>query len=328
MRRRDLIMLLGGGTAALWSRAGAAQHTSVPVVGFLGLNSAKQMAPYTAWFNRGLSEVGFADGQNIAIEYRWAEDQYDRLPALAADLVQRRVAVIFSSGGTPPLRAAMAATRAIPIIFSLAGDPVKQGIVSSINRPGGNVTGVTFTTAPLGAKRLELARELIPGAQQIGLLVNPASAGSKAEQKQLESVTASFGARIVAVNASSPGEINAAFAKFSEQKIDALLIPPDAFLTDRREQLVALAAQYAVPTFYFEREFVVSGGLISYGVPLRKSYRQAGIYAGQILKGAKAGELPIVQATKFELVINSTTAKALGITIPDKLIALADEVIE
>ena len=160
MRRRDLIMLLGGGTAALWSRAGAAQHTSVPVVGFLGLDSAKQMAPYTAWFNRGLSEVGFADGQNIAIEYRWAEDQYDRLPALAADLVQRRVAVIFSSGGTPPLRAAMAATRAIPIIFSLAGDPVKQGIVSSMNRPGGNVTGVTFTTAPLGAKRLELAREL------------------------------------------------------------------------------------------------------------------------------------------------------------------------
>jgi putative ABC transport system substrate-binding protein len=328
MRRRNFIMLLGGGTAALWSRTAAAQHPQVPVVGFLGLDSAKQMAPYTAWFNRGLSEVGFADGQNVAIEYRWADVQYDRLPALAADLVQRRVAVIFSSGGTPPLLAAMAATKAIPIIFSIAGDPVKQGIVSSMNRPGGNVTGVTFTSAPLGAKRLELVRELVPGAQQIGLLVNPASAGSEAEQKQLESVAASFGVRIVAVDASGASEIDAAFAKFSQQKIEALLIPPDAFLTDRREQLVALAAQHAVPTVYFEREFVVSGGLISYGVPLRESYHQAGIYAGQILKGAKAAELPIVQATRFELVINLTTAKALGITIPDKLIALAEEVIE
>jgi putative tryptophan/tyrosine transport system substrate-binding protein len=328
MRRRDFIMLLGGGAAALWPRAGAAQRSQLPVLGFLGLDSAKQMAPYTAWFIRGLSEVGFADGKNVAIEYRWAEGQYDRLPVLAADLVQRRVAVIFSSGGTPPLRAAMAATKAIPIIFSLAGDPVKQGIVSSMNRPGGNVTGVTFTTAPLGAKRLELVRELIPGAQQIGLLVNPASAGSEAEQKQLESVVASFGARVVAMNASNTSEIDAAFAKFSQQRIDALLVPPDAFLTDRREQLVALAAQHAVPTVYFEREFVASGGLISYGVPLRESYHQAGVYAGQILKGAKAAELPIVQATRFELVINLTTAKALGINIPDKLIALADEVIE
>ncbi len=197
-----------------------------------------------------------------------------------------------------------------------------------MNRPGGNVTGVTFTTAPLGAKRLELVRELIPTAQQIGLLVNPASSASEAEQRQLESIAASFGVRIVAVNASSAIEIDAAFAKLSQQKVDALLITPDAVLTDRREQLVALAAKHALPTVYFEREFVADGGLISYGVPLRESYHQAGIYAGRILNGAKAAALPIVQATRFELVINSSPAKALGLTIPDKLLAVADEVIE
>ena len=298
------------------------------MVGFLGLNSEQEMKPYVAWFLRGLNEAGFTNGQNVAIEYRWAEDQYDRLPALAADLVRHQVGVIFSSGGTPPLRAAMAATKVIPIIFSLGGDPVKQGIVSSMNRPGGNVTGVTFTTAPLGAKRLELVRELIPAAQQIGLLVNPASAASEAEQRQLESVAGSFGVRIVAAKASSAIEIDAAFAKLSQQKVDALLITPDAVLIDRRAQLVALAAQHALATVYFEREFVADGGLISYGVPLRELYHQAGIYAGRILNGAKAADLPIVQATTFELVINAATAKALSIKIPDKLIALADEVIE
>jgi putative tryptophan/tyrosine transport system substrate-binding protein len=327
MRRREFIALLGG-AAATWSSAARAQQPPLPLIGFLGITSAKPMAPYTAWFIRGLNEAGFADGQNVAIEYRWAEDQYDRLAALAADLVRHRVAVIFSSGGTPPLRAAMEATKAIPIIFSLGGDPVKQGIVSSMNRPGGNITGVTFTTAPLGAKRLELVRELTPTAQQIGLLVNPAAGISEAEQKQLESVAASFGVQIVAVNATSASEIDAAFAKLSQQKVDALIISPDAVLADRRDQLVALAAQHAVPTVYFEREFVADGGLISYGVPLRESYHQAGIYAGRIVRGAKAAELPIVQATRFELVINLKTAKALGLTIPDKLLALADEVIE
>ena len=326
MRRREFVIL--GSAAAAWPLAARAQQPTTPAVGFLGLASAKQMTPYTAWFVRGLNETNFADGQNVVVEYRWAEDQYDRLPALAADLVRRRVAVIVSSGGLAPLQAAMAATKTIPIIFSLAGDPVKQGIVSSLNRPGGNVTGVTFTTAPLGAKRLELVRELVPQARQVGLLVNPLSAGAEAELQQLESLAGSIAVQFVAVNASSAIEIDAAFAKLARQKVDALLIPPDAFLTDRREQVVALAAQLAVPTVYFEREFVISGGLISYGVPLRESYHQAGIYAGRILKGAKAAELPVVQATRFELVINSTTAKALGITIPDKLIALADEVIE
>ena len=211
----------------------------------------------------------------------------------------------------------MAATKTIPIIFSIAGDPVKQGIVSSFNRPGGNVTGATFTTAPLGAKRLELVRELVPQARQVGLLVNPHSSGGEAEQQQLESAAGSIGTQLVVANASSAVEIDAAFAKLAQQKVDALLIPPDAFLTDQREQVVALAAQLAVPTVYFEREFVASGGLISYGVPLRESYHQAGIYAGRILKGAKPGDLPVVQATRFEMVINLKTAKALGITIPD-----------
>jgi putative ABC transport system substrate-binding protein len=327
MTGRNFISLFGGVVVG-WPLAARAQQPKVPVIGFLGLDSATHMAPYTAWFDRGLNETGFANGQNVAIEYRWAEGQYDRLPALAADLVRRQVAVILSSGGTPPLRAAMAATSAIPIIFSLAGDPVKQGIVSSMNRPGGNVTGVTFTTDPLGAKRLELLRELVPNARLIALLVNPASAGAEAEQRQLESVASTIGAQILVVNAGNVTDIDAAFANVAQQRADALLIPPDAFLAGRREQLVALAARYAVPTVYFEREFVVDGGLLSYGVPLRDSYHQAGIYAGQILRGAKPADLPIVQATKFELVLNLKTAKALGVAIPDKLLAIADEVIE
>ncbi len=327
MRRRDLLTMLASAAVA-WPIAARAQQPKMPLIGFLGLDSSTQMTPYTAWFVRGLNETGFADGQNVAIEYRWAEGQYDRLPALAADLVRRQVAVIFSSGGTPPLRAAIAATNAIPIIFSLAGDPVNQGIVSSMNRPGGNVTGVTFTTAPLGAKRLELVRELVPKARVIALLVNPVSAGAQAEQRQLESVATTIGAQILVVNASNVTDIDAAFANLAQQQADALLIPPDAFLTDRREQLVALAAHYAVPTVYFEREFVVAGGLLSYGVPLSDSYHQAGIYAGRILRGAKPADLPIVQATKFELVVNLKKAKALGVTIPDKLLAIADEVIE
>ena len=326
MRRREFIALVSG--AASWPFVARAQQPEKPTVGLLGLASAKPMAPYTAWFIRGLNEANFADGQNVVVEYRWAEDQYDRLPALAADLVRRRVAVIFSSGGTAPLQAAMTATKTIPIIFSLGGDPVKQGIVASLNRPGGNVTGVTFTAAPLGAKRMELARELVPQAKRVGLLVNPLSQGATADQQQLESLADSVGVQFVTVNATSAIEIDAAFAKLARQQVHALLIAPDAFLSGRREQVVALAARLAVPTVYFEREFVVSGGLISYGVPLRESYRQAGIYAGRILKGAKAAELPVVQATRFELVINSKTAKALGITIPDKLIAVADEVIE
>jgi putative ABC transport system substrate-binding protein len=327
MTRRNFISLLSGAVVG-WPLAARAQQPKVPVIGFLGLDSASHMTPYTTSFDRGLNETGFAPSRSVAIEYRWAEGQYDRLPTLAADLVRRQVAVIFSSGGTPPIRAAMAATNAIPIIFSTAGDPVKQGLVSSMNRPGGNVTGVTFTTDPLGAKRLEILRELVPNARVIALLVNPASAGATAEQRQLESLAGAVGVQILIVNADSVTDIDAAFAKIAQQRADALLIPPDAFLVGRREQLVALAARHALPSVYFEREFVVAGGLMSYGVPLRDSYHQAGVYAGQILRGAKPADLPIVQATKFELVLNLKTAKALGIAIPDKLLAIADEVIE
>jgi len=325
MRRREFVTLLG---AAAWPLAARAQQRPMPVIGFLGLGSSTEMTRYTAWFVRGLSETGFTDGQNVLIEYRWAQGDYERLAPLAQELVRDRAAVIFASGGTPPLRATMAATTTIPIVFSLGGDPVKQGIVASMNRPGGNITGVTFTTAPLGAKRLELVRELLPQARLIALLVNPASASAEAEERQLESVAGAIGSRILVVNAGVGSDIDAAFANLAQQQVDALLIPPDAFLLERREQLVALAARYAVPTVYFERDFVVDGGLISYGVPLSDSYHQAGIYAGRILRGAKAADLPIVQATKFELVINLKTAKALGLAIPDKMLALADEVIE
>jgi len=327
IRRRQFISALGGATLA-WPLAARAQQPAMPLIGFLGLDSAAQMTPYTAWFVRGLNEAGFAEGRNVMIEYRWAEGDYDRLPALALEVVRDHAAVIFASGGTPPLRAAMAATSAIPIIFSLAGDPVKQGIVSSMNRPGGNVTGVTFTTAPLGTKRLELVRELVPKARLIALLVNPNSGGAEAEERQLESMASAIAAQILVLNASKVTDIDMAFANLAQQRADVLLIPPDALMTERREQLVALAAHYSVPTIYFEREFVVAGGLMSYGTPLRDSYHQAGIYAGRILGGTRAADLPIVQATKFELVLNLKTAKILGLTVPQILLVAADEVIE
>jgi putative tryptophan/tyrosine transport system substrate-binding protein len=327
MRRREFITLLSS-AVAMWPQAADAQKSAMPVIGYLGLASSASNAPFTASFIRGLNEAGFAEGKNVVIEYRWAEGQYDRLPALAADLVGRKVTVIFSSGGTPPLRAVMAATSSIPTIFSLGNDPVKQGIVSSINRPGGNITGVTFTSNPLGAKRPELVRELVPKARIIALLANPNGAGSVDEQRQLESVSGTIGQQILVLNAKNVTDIDAAFASLMQQQAGALLISPDAFFTEHREQLVALAAHYRVPTVYFEREFVVAGGLMSYGVPLRESYRQAGIYAGRILGGAKPADLPIVQATKFELVLNLKTAKALGLQVPDKLLALADDVIE
>jgi ABC-type uncharacterized transport system substrate-binding protein len=327
MRRREFITMLGG-AAAIWPLPARAQKPALPVIGVLGLASAAQNAPFMASFIHGLSEAGFSEGQNVAIEYRWAEGQYDRLPQLAADLVRRQVAVIFSSGGTPPLRAAIAATRSIPIVFSLGADPVKEGYVSSINRPGGNLTGVAFTAVSLGAKRLELVRELVPKARLIALIVNPNSEAAVAEQRQLESVVGSLGLKMLALNVSSAAEIDAAFANLMRQQADAVIVPPDAFVQERREQLVALAARYAVPTIFFEREFVAAGGLMSYGTPLRDSYYQAGIYAGRILNGAKPADLPIVLATKFELVLNLKTAKALGLTVPDKLLATADEVIE
>jgi putative tryptophan/tyrosine transport system substrate-binding protein len=326
MRRRDFIRVLGGATIAL--PLGARAAPAKPIIGVLGLNSSPPMASYTAWFIRGLAEAGFAEGQNVVIEYRWAEGDYDRLAPLASELAASHVAVIFAGGGTPPLQAAMAATNTIPIIFSLAGDPVKLGVVSSLNRPGGNVTGVTFTSAPLGAKRLELIRELVPSARRIALLVNPNSTGAADDERQLEAIINPAPAQLLIVNASSVNEINTAFASLQQQQANVLLIPPDGLMSGWREQLVALASHYAIPTVYFEREFVVDGGLISYGTPLRDSYHQAGIYVGRILVGAKPEDLPVVQSTKFELVLNLKTAKALGLTVPPSLLVAADEVIE
>jgi putative tryptophan/tyrosine transport system substrate-binding protein len=326
MKRREFITLLGGTTIAL--PLGARAAPAKPIIGVLGLNSSASMAAYTAWFVRGLNEAGFAEGQNVVIEYRWAEGDYDRLAPLAAELAGDHVAVIFASGGAVPLRAAMAATNTIPIIFSLAGDPVKLGVVSSLNRPGGNVTGVTFTSAPLGAKRLELIRELVPNVRRIALLVNPNSAGAADDERQLEAITIPAAAQLLIVNASSVNELDAAFASLLQQQADVLLIPPDGLMSGWREKLVALASHYAIPTVYFEREFVVDGGLISYGTPLRDSYHQAGVYAGRILGGAKAVDLPIVQSTKFELVLNLKTAKTLGLKVPQTILVAADEIIE
>jgi putative ABC transport system substrate-binding protein len=326
VRRREFIALLSG---PLWLPFGArAQQKPKPIIGVIGLNAAVQMAPYMAWFVRGLNEAGFADGENVVIEYRWAEGDYDRLAPLASALAAAHVSVFFASGGMPPLRAAMAATSSIPIVFSLAGDPVKQGVVSSLNRPGGNVTGATFTSAPLGAKRLEIIRELVPNARRIALLVNPNSAGASDDKRQLEALASSTAAELRIIDARSLDEINAAFASLQQQQADVMLIPPDALMSGWREPLVALAARYAVPTIYFEREFVVDGGLISYGTPLRDSYYQAGVYAGRILAGAKPADLPIVQAAKFELVLNLRTARTLGLNVPQTLLVAADETIE
>jgi len=326
MRRRDFITLLGGTTIALPLGASAAPMKLT--IGVLSLNSSPAMAPYIAWFVRGLNETGFTDGQNVIVDYRWAEGDYDRLAPLASELAANHVAVIFASGGTPPLRAAMAATSTIPIIFSLAGDPVKMGVVSSLNRPGGNVTGVTFTSAPLGAKRLELIRELVPNARRIALLVNPNSAGALDEERQLEAIANAAAAQLLIINASSVNEIEAAFARLPQQQADVLLMPPDALMTNWRGKLVELAAHYAIPTVFVEREFVADGGLISYGTRLRDSYHQAGIYAGRILAGAKPADLPVVQASKFELVLNLKTAKTLGLKVPQTLLVAADEIIE
>jgi putative ABC transport system substrate-binding protein len=328
-QRRRFIALVAG--AAAWRLAGRparAQPKALPMVGVLGLSSAAENAPYTAWFIRGLNEAGFAEGRNVAIEYRWAEGDYDRLEGLARELVRDHPAVIVATGGTPPLRAAMAAAGPIPIVFSLGDDPVKQGIVASMNRPGGNLTGTTFTSAPLGAKRLELLRELLPGTRLVAHLANPNSEAAATERRQLESIAGTIGVQILALDVRSAADIGAAFTNLVQHHADALLVPPDALLAEKREEIVGLAAHRGVPAVYFEREFVAEGGLMSYGVPLRDSYRQAGIYAGRILDGAKAGDLPVVQATRFELVLNGKTAKTLGIQFPDKLLAIADEVIE
>ena len=318
------------GSAAVWPLTAQAQQPAMPVVGFLRVTSPADSTHLVAAFRQGLKEAGFVEGQNVVIEYRWAEGQYDRLPALAVDLVQRKVAVIAATS-VPAALTAKAATSTVPIVFIIGADPVRTGLVASLNRPGGNVTGVTFTTVDLTSKRLGQLHELVPKAELIGVLLDPnqMEGGMFAQQLQdAEAAAATIGRRVLAVKAASAGEFNAAFSTIVQAGVGALLVGGGPFFTSQRQRLALLSARHAIPTSYAEREFAVAGGLMSYGPSQADAYRRAGVYAARILKGEKAGDLPVDQATKFELVINLGTAATLGIAVPTALQLLADEVIE
>jgi putative ABC transport system substrate-binding protein len=326
MNRRELMLLLGG--AMTTARALQAQQMGVPVIGYLGSESPGPMAPLVAAFLQGLSETGYVDRQNVAIEYRWAEGRTDRLPALAADLVDRKVDLIAAYGGIASARAAKNATSTIPIVFLIGTDPVADGLVVSFPRPGGNLTGVTLLIEALYAKRLELLSELVSQARVIALLVNPNGGNTEGVIREVQEAARTKRLQLHIWKADSEAEIDAAFAGLVEQHADALIVGANPFFDTRRDQLLALAARHAVPTIYAWREFATTGGLISYGASLADVYRQLAIYAGKILKGAKPSDLPIQQPTRFELVVNLKTAKALGLAVPPLLLATADEVIE
>ena len=323
--RREFVTLLGA--EAAWPLAARAQQAALPVIGFLSGASPGPYALFVSAFHNGLKEAGYVEGQNVAIEYRWAEGHYDRLPALAVDLVRRQVTAMVATT-TPAALAAKAATTTIPIVFSVGADPVAIGLVASLSRPGGNATGANNYLNVLGAKRLELLRELVPSAAVIGVLVNPNSPDVESQSKDVKEAARVLGQQVHVVNASSEADFNDAFAAFVQFKAGALLISADTLFTSHRDQLVALVAQNKIPAIYSQREFILAGGLMSYAPRLADAYREAGIYVGRILKGAKPGDLPVVQPTKFDLVINLKTVKALGLEIPAKLLALADEVIE
>jgi putative ABC transport system substrate-binding protein len=324
MRRREVITLIGG--AAAWPLAARAQQPAMPVIGFLNPTSSDAFAGRLGGFRQGLKDTGYVEGENVAIEYRWADNQTDRLPALAAELVRRRVAVIV--GNTPAAFAAKAATTTIPIVFIVAEDPVRLGLVASLARPGGNLTGVNFFAGELVAKRLELLRELVPRAARVAVLVNPAGPDAETTLKDVEPAARAIGLQIPVLNASTSREINAAFATFVRERPDALFVGGDPFFSSRRVQLVHLATLHKVPAIFSNRDYVEAGGLMSYGSNVTDAWRQLGTYAGRILKGAKPADLPVVQASKFQLVINVESARMLGLTVPDKLLAAADEVIE
>jgi putative ABC transport system substrate-binding protein len=329
MRRREFIAGLGGAAAssAAWPLAARAQRPAMPVIGDLSSTSPGQFERLTAAFRQGLNEAGYIEGQNVAIEYRWAEGQYDRLPALAADLVRRQVAVILAEGNTPAL-AAKAATSTIPIVF-IGNDPVRTGLVARINRPGGNLTGVELFVGPLGAKRLGLLHELIPNAAVIALLVNPDNANTATMRNDVEEAGRTIGRQIVVVNARSGRDLDTAFATLVGQRAGGLLVGGDPFFDSvLRDQLVTLAARHSLPTIYPQREYAADGGLMSYGTSLADAYRLAGTYTGRILKGEKPADLPVQQATRFEFVVNLKTAKTLGLAFPAALLVRADEVIE
>jgi putative ABC transport system substrate-binding protein len=327
MRRREFLGVVGG-AAATWPLAARAQRPALPVVGFLSSLSASDATRITSAFYRGLNETGHVNGRNVALEFRWAEGQYNRLPAMAADLVRRQVAVIAAISGTPAGLAAKSATTSIPIVFAIGGDPVAPGLVPSLHRPGGNVTGVTFFTSPLAAKRLELLHELAPKAATFGVLTNLDNPPSKLEGIEVPAAVKAFGQEAIVLNATTEKHIDDAFATMLRQRIGALFVSADPLFFNYRDKVVALAARHHIPAIFAYREQVEVGGLISYGASRSDAYHQAGVYVGRILKGEKPGDLPVVLPTKFEFVINLKTAKALGLTVPLTLQASADEVIE
>jgi putative tryptophan/tyrosine transport system substrate-binding protein len=317
------------GSAAAWPLVARAQRSATPIVGFLSSASRESYAHLVSAFLQGLSETGYVEGRNVEIEYRWGEGQYERLPALAVDLVQRRVAVIAATGSANAAESAKAATSTIPIVFANGSDPVKLGFVSSLNRPGGNATGISFLhNSSIVSKRLDMLRTLVPQATTFAFLVNPDNPATQADLEDVQSAPRIVGQRIIVLTVRTENEIDAAYATLVQQRASGLLVNVDAFFYSRRNQLVTLAARHALPAFYYERRYVADGGLISYGASNTDGYRQAGNYVGRILKGARPADLPVLQPTKFELVINLKTAKALGLTIPETLLATADEVIQ
>jgi putative ABC transport system substrate-binding protein len=327
MKRREFITLLGGAVAAR-PLAARAQQPSMPVIGFLGAPSPAPYARYVAALHRGLKEAGYVEGRNLMIEYRWAEGQYDRLPALAADLVSQHVAVIVPIGGVPATVAAKAATSATPIVFNLGADPVELGLVAGFNRPGGNMTGVMNLGVELEAKRLELLRELVPTSALIAALINPSNTQAKTQSREVQAAARAIHQQVVILSASTEHEVETAFATIVQKGARALLVGGDAFFTSQPALLVALAERHAIPAIYAWRSFVDAGGLMSYGPNLSDVYRQQGIYVGAVLKGKKPADLPVVQSTKFELVINLKTAKVLGLDVPLSMLMRVDEVIE
>jgi putative tryptophan/tyrosine transport system substrate-binding protein len=327
MNRRAFITLVSGAAAA-WPLAARAQQPAMPVIGLLSSRARDESAHLVEAFHRGLAENGYSESRNVTIEYRWADGRYDQLPALAAELVRRPVTLLVSTGAEPSALAAKAATVTIPIVSTFIADPVERGLVASLNHPGGNVTGINLLTATMEPKRLGLLRDLVPQAATVGVLLNPNSPLAASQLRDTQAAAPAIGRHIHILRASTDREIDTAFESIAQQRIPALVVASDAFFITRREKLVALAAHYGVPAMYNIREYPVAGGLMSYGINLADAYRQLGVYAGRILKGAKPADLPVVQPTKFEFVINLKAAKALGVKISDDLLSLADEVIE